>query len=63
MQTNLRILLIEDDEDFRSRVETSLGVYNCVEAASSIAQTRALIAKKQFDLIILDKTLTAMASG
>lgn len=57
LKQHLKILLVEDDQDFRKEVRTLLGVYNDIEEAESKDSARALLASHSFDLVLLDKML------
>ena len=53
-----QLLLVEDQLDFQLTVKQVLGsVYN-IQIASSLAEGRAALSKRKFDLILLDVTLT-----
>lgn len=57
MKSNFKILLVEDMESFRTAVSQLLGVYNDIAEAGDLATARDLLAKQNFDVVILDKGL------
>jgi DNA-binding NtrC family response regulator len=57
LKTNFNILLVEDMESFRGAVSQLLGVYNDVDEAEDLATARGLLRKKQFEVVILDRSL------
>jgi DNA-binding NtrC family response regulator len=63
MSQDLKILLVEDDDDFRKQTVRSLLPFNEVTEASSLRQAREAIAKSSFDVAILDKSLPDGESG
>jgi two-component system nitrogen regulation response regulator NtrX len=57
MEQEFKILIIEDQESFRTTVMQLLGVYNEIQGAGTLAEARILLQKQSFDVVILDKTL------
>ena len=57
MKRDLKILLVEDDKDFRTQVAKLLSVYCRVDCVGSIAEARKAIQTKPYDVAILDKGL------
>jgi DNA-binding NtrC family response regulator len=57
MAQDLRILVLENDPDFRRQTVRSLLPFNEVTEAGSLEEAREAIARKSFDVAILDKNL------
>ena len=57
MSQDLRILIVEDDLDFRTQTVRSLLPLNEVTEASNLAQARAALQRHTFDVMILDRKL------
>jgi two-component system response regulator AtoC len=57
MSQDLKILIVEDDADFRRQTARSLLPLNDITEAESLAQARQALQKHAFDVIILDRRL------
>ena len=57
LKEHLKILLVEDNDDFRKEVRTLLGVYNDIDEATTLATARTILKRSRFDLVLLDKHL------
>lgn len=57
MKGDFKILYVEDETEYRKSVLRLLGTYNDVEGAATFEEADALIRNKQYDVVILDKTL------
>ena len=54
---DLSILLVEDDRAFREQVVKLLGVYNDIAEAGTLAEARAALEVRRYDVVLLDKKL------
>ena len=54
---NSRILLVDDDSDFRAMIQSVLPKEVFMTSAGTIGEAEALLGKEQFDLILLDLSL------
>lgn len=57
VRSQLSILLVEDDKDFRSQLLKLLGVFNEITEAGTLSEARAKLASGSYDVVLLDKTL------
>ena len=57
MSQDLRILIVEDDADFRRQTARSLLPFNEITEAETLQQARVALSKHAFDVVILDRRL------